>query len=730
MVRKIFFLIFLLFAFNLFPDERKVVYIPEKELPKRIVVLPPICIGDVKLDPKLSKIMRRTTQNFLVGKGYINLSDKAVPGLKDIKLKPFNPKKIAEKLSPADGFFAIFVHGVTQMNLLLFKRFKLDAELCMFNKEGKKMGCWRECVSRKKADIATDPLGLALKALSNVILCDPTLVLMRNLVFDWTYQVSALVPGFSAASKKPKILRVVTNITEKVFKEGDKIVVVMEGDPGMEASFDIGTFKRNLKMVETEKPGIYQGFYVVQKGDEARNQYLLARLVNQQGEEREWLEIEPLINIDGIPPKPPENLKGRAVKGAIKLSWNLSDTTTREFLILRSEEPLSGYVEISRVKDISFEDRDIKPGKTYFYRVAAIDAVGNISEFSQIGPIIVPIEKGEIGGALSESLVKGSYLVKEDLIIPSGSEIHIGPESTLTFSSNASLIVKGKLYVRKSILKPIEKMWRGIRIPLGGILNLEDSKIIGANGTSIDGFLSAKNTVFYNGEGFKVNDMGKLILDSCELKNLGRAVLVKGGKLNIERSKIVGNKVGIFVEKGDIKISHNNFLENEVDISSRVPITVKANFLGNDPLSFKLNGSIKVLSYLTAPYPEGREKKFSEKEFEEKAKELLRKAKDFIKSGDYGKACKNLELAYKIKKNEEICYLLAFVYTMLGEDGKLSKVIEDSLKSFPYEVKIYQLAIRYYISKGEKEKAKKLLERALKLQPGNPMLEALKPLVE
>ncbi len=714
-------------------SKNTVIYIPEKQLPRHVFVLPPLPAKGVKINKTFSKILRSTIQNYLSGKGYIiKYGDKIPNWAKNLSLKNFNPKEVSKKLQDTDGFFLIIIHQFSGTNIVLFKRYKIDAELCLFNKKGEKLACWREDVSRRKLDLATDPLGIALKVVGGV-LSESSEAKMKVLVYDWAYQISVLVPGFSSALRKPKILRVLSNIEkDKIFKIGDKIIVAIEGDPGLEASFDIGTFKKNIKAIETNRPGIYKGFYLVQKGDETKAQYLLVRLKNPQGEVREWLELEPLINIDGVPPAPPVNLSYKVEEKCVKINWNCKDTSTKGFIVFRSEKPLSGYQEIARVRDIKYTDTHVEPGKKYYYRIAAFDKAGNLSEKVQIGPIEIPVVGLVLKGNLPEKLGKGSYQIKDIVKIPCGQATEIGPEATLVFSPGTKLVVEGRAVVKNSSFESQKDLWKGIEIKEKGSFEAENTKIVGANtALSVKGQAKLIETTLYHGEkGIVLKGLSNVSIKKSKIYGFKQGIIVENGEISVKESTLKDNNVGIIVKNGDINLTNVNFLDNKINIKSFTNIVLQKCYLGKDYTDFRLEGPITVVSYLSLPYPEGKEVTFDPEVLKKKAKELLEEGKKFIKEENYGKACQCLEKAYKISKDEEIYYWLVYVYTMLEEEQKLAKIIEEALEKFPYEVKIYQLAVRYYLFKGQINEAEKIVDRALKLQPNNPSLEALKSLIE
>ena len=710
----------------------KLIYIPEKKLPRKVLVLSPFTDKNIKVDTNFKKMIRNIIQNYLSGKGYIILYSEKIPQkIKNISKKEFKPEIITNKIKNIDGFFTITIHDFTGVNVVLLKRYKIDAELCLY-KGKNKLGCWRESAKRRKVDIATNPLGLAAKFVSG-LLSDSSNVQFKDLVFDWAYQISSMVPSFSYALQKPRIMRVISNIEGKTFKAGERIVVAMEGDPGLDAKFDLGTFKQNIKMIETQQAGIYKGFYTVQKGDEAENLYLLVKLQNLQGKTSEWLEFEPPINIDGIPPQSPKDFKATIINDKIKLIWKCDDGSTNKFEIYRSKEPLSGYKSIVKTSNITYVDKDVKPGEKYFYRIVAIDAAGNKSDPIQIGPITVPIQGLIISGKLSGNLKKGTYIANNNIEIPQYKELNIYPGVTIKFTNKAKLIVNGILKAKEDTFKANNKSWEGISIGKNGTLKADNIEIINAQiAVENSGQTSIKNSQIINGNIGLANkiEQAKLDIKNTEITGFKIGIMVKKGSVNCTNSTIRDNIKGILVQKGNIKIEKTNFFNNEINIESQGTTIAKNNYLGNNVDEFKIKGTINLISYLDKPYPDGKEIKFDKKAMEKEGEKLLTEAKLLIQKGNYGKACEYLEKAEKLFHSEDLYYWLVYTYTMIDEDRKLSITIEKALNDFPYEVKIYQLAIRYYIFKEKTDKALKLINRALKLQPNNQTLESLKNIIE
>lgn len=81
----------------------------------------------------------------------------------------------------------------------------------------------------------------------------------------------------------PRIGSIETNIHgNSKLQSNDLIYVSMEGEPGLTAHFDIGSFKSHIAMKEVS-PGLYTGSYRVKKGDRIDNALIIGCLTSKQG---------------------------------------------------------------------------------------------------------------------------------------------------------------------------------------------------------------------------------------------------------------------------------------------------------------------------------------------------------------------------------------------------------------------------------------------------------------
>lgn len=81
----------------------------------------------------------------------------------------------------------------------------------------------------------------------------------------------------------PEIFSIETNIqAEKKLKTADSIYVSLQGQPGLSATFDIGSWRTSIPMKEVS-PGLYTGTYVVKDGDQVFNAFIIGTLKNAKG---------------------------------------------------------------------------------------------------------------------------------------------------------------------------------------------------------------------------------------------------------------------------------------------------------------------------------------------------------------------------------------------------------------------------------------------------------------
>ncbi len=704
-----------------FSATKGVVFIPEKELPRHIGIIGPIAMKAKKIEFGAFPLVRNVIKNYMSGKGYaVTFLDWDIPHGKKITFSLI--KKIYKKNPGLNGVLVIDIYQLSSFNVAFAQYYKMDGQLCLFNRD-KRLGCWRETATRKKLSIATDPLGAIATVVSSVVSSSGN-VNVKNIIFEWAFKVTSLIPSFSSAAKKPKIIRVVTNITPHTFKIGDKILVGLEGSPGQKASFDISPLVKHVPMSEVQN-GIYKGIYVVKEGDSLKNGILYIHLQNESGESRDWVETNPLISIDGIPPKKPTNFKATATKSDIALNWSTTDTSVKAFVLYRSENPLSGYKKIAKITGFSYIDKGVKGGKRYFYRLVSLDEVGNMSPAVQVGPVSLPmLATRPLPSVIVNNIPSGKYFLNGTASIPLGVNVNIGPNVEITFFPHAFLKIEGNVGIKSVFIKS-RGNGTSIEISPTGKVNITGLQMERVDkGIIVKGELEADNFSIADAKaGVVIKTLKSVILTNGTLQSLNRGVEIEDGKVKIEGCTFDGNDIAVLLKKGQCMAVHNNFTNNKINIDTKVPFKLENNFMGTtDVTAFNIKGKVDIISFLDSPYPGGKVITF--KELQKQAKKYKKEALKYLNEGNYGKCVQLFKKVVAINPDAETYIYYIYALSMIG-DKRIERVIQKALDKYPYEIKIYQLGIRYYLQTNQEKKAKKLLQKGLKLNPNNPSLMSM-----
>ena len=178
-------------------------------------------------------------------------------------------------------------------------------------------------------------------------------------------------------------------------------------------------------------------------------------------------------------------------------------------------------------------------------------------------------------------------------------------------------------------------------------------------------------------------------------------------------------------------LSQVNLYSNGLNIETTVPFTLKNNFLGGlKPNRLGVQGPITLRSLLDAPWPGGNEVPIDQEAFAAKAAAQTEQGIVAFNEQRFGQAYESLTGALDYAENRTTRLYLAYVLNMLGKNNELEVLLEDAVARYPYEVRFFNLAVRNLLASARKEEARDMLNRALKLNPGNPTLENLKILVQ
>ena len=112
-------------------------------------------------------------------------------------------------------------------------------------------------------------------------------------------------------------------------------------------------------------------------------------------------------DVHHVPDAPTVSLA--TVSGGLKLSWNAVEYADRYF-VYRAGSESGSYTQIGETSDINYTDSSVSGGTVYYYKVTAVSASGECSDYSNI---------------VSGSLVSDSYIITFD---PNGGENAPAPQ--------------------------------------------------------------------------------------------------------------------------------------------------------------------------------------------------------------------------------------------------------------------------------------------------------------
>jgi tetratricopeptide (TPR) repeat protein len=240
------------------------------------------------------------------------------------------------------------------------------------------------------------------------------------------------------------------------------------------------------------------------------------------------------------------------------------------------------------------------------------------------------------------------------------------------------------------------------------------------------------------GSGLSIGEDSVCDVESTEIKGFGRGLLLSGGSGKITMCNIRQNQIGVELKDGSFKLLNNNIFNNkEKDIVSEQRIVLCDNYLGSAmPNKLNISGKITIKSLFDAPFPHGRrivlieDKEISAKEIEERFKYYKVMGEKAFSQRRYGDAYQYFEKALSLKKDKDVYLYLAYTQMAMGEMDRLDKTFNDAIRSFPYEVRLYQIYVRYLVARGDYQKALSLLEKAIRMNPGNKSLIFMKEFLQ
>ncbi len=718
-----------------------------EELPGTVAIMP--FINETQ-DSDIAFQVRKSFYNHFSSKPYrdveLNVVDEKTVLLEKSMGKPvyqIDPKEVCASIG-CNGLLFGKVTDFKKVYAAVYSQLSIEAEVWMIDtKTNREVFRYKDSVTFHGGSVPLSPLSIVMTAINAAM--NMRDIQQVRLVNELAYKLNQRIPSPEgmAAQGVPAIKEVLTNVKEGPFGKGKVIKVGFEGDKGLVALFDIGNFKKGILMRERD-PGIYVGEYLVLPGDNAKDMPIVVSLKRAGGGENQWIDVSGLLTIDTMPPPAVTGMKAKGFQDRIEASWvpisGVPDL--KGYRVLRSEQPLSNYKEVATLELNTFEDRTVEPGITYYYRVAAFDALNNESEQSDSAKAaLVPSEPVPLTGELKkDTTLSGSYIIMGDLMVPKDLSLTVEEGTKIAFQEAASLTIFGKLVVDGKEM-PVDfvptgdEQWKGV-IADGGTIVVRNARIGGAETA-----LLAKNAqgtiegsvISENDTGISISGSPALALKNSTLSGNETGLLLERTDAVVTANNIFQNGEGIVLKGFSGQLRDNNIYDNEKNITSEPAASLGTNYLGSVNIDqMKIDGVVfkkvyddrfpvgKPVDPVSNPYAS-----MADEDRMKKASELASEAKGYFRQRNYGKAATLFEDSIKAKETGESCYYLALCLQEIKEDDKALAILKRCGETFPRDSNLKKALGLMYYQAGNEEEASKAFNEVLRLNPEDRQVKFL-----
>ncbi|MEA1935275.1 MAG: DUF799 family lipoprotein, partial [Thermodesulfobacteriota bacterium] len=448
----------------------------EKHKPRTVAVLPFV---DQSKSKKGTEAVRRGFYNHFSSIPYKDMELYRVNRL--LKKAGLTDPEVISKTSPQelgkilDVDAVIFgeISNFDKIFAVVYSQVSVGAEIRMYDtKTGNFLWSGQHVASIHEGGISTTPIGLIATVIATAMNVRDIQLLRAcdDLFRDMVKTIPALT---IAEALRPPDITLLTQDTKGLPKKtGDEVRVVIKGTPGMQASFDIGEYKKDIDMVEIESGG-YLGTYKVVPGDNVTNAIITGYLTDDSGNTAHWIDALSAVTMDTTPPARPENLSSIGRDGLVLLKWKKNtEPDLTGYRIYRSITPLSGFEEIVRTEFNYQRDSELVNFQKYYYRVSAVDGAGNESEKTE-AVVGMPVAPGPtpVSGLIEVDTTwyagASPYVIEDTVIVKDKTLLTIEPGTEIQ-SRGSSLVIEGRLnaggddkhLITFSALK--EGIWDGI----------------------------------------------------------------------------------------------------------------------------------------------------------------------------------------------------------------------------------------------------------------------------
>jgi len=303
-------------------------HVSGSELPRRVAIMP---FSNHSQSEQAGPIVRKMFYNFFSSLNYVDVEPSEVDdilrqaGIYDdiVKGRAVDIQQACQVLG-ADALIFGDVTTFGKIYAVLYSEVRAGMKARMLAcPSGNPVWSYEHTSHIGEGGISISPLGLASTA-AKVLLNLRQTIGMR-VVSDLCMQMTSTIPNPPGITRTgPRIKVLVHNGANRLLVPGDRLKVVMVGEPGMSASWAISPGREGLRMEEKE-PGVYVGVYQVQQGDRIMSGQVIGYLQGRDGGMSRWLDVLGPVTM-AMPTVLPVRVKGQLVLDRHGSPYVIQDT--------------------------------------------------------------------------------------------------------------------------------------------------------------------------------------------------------------------------------------------------------------------------------------------------------------------------------------------------------------------------------------------------------------------